>query len=84
MIENIVIKSSDWFPSDTDVVFGGEEFQIVDAEDMQTLMLEIGAYPSKSQAMRAGRQGEIPAGYTEFKASKKMRIWIWNPRKDIS
>lgn len=53
------------------------------AEDLQALMLEVGAYKTKSEAMRAGRSGPIPKGYSEYKASKKIRLWLWNPCKQI-
>ena len=50
------------------------------AADLPNLMVEIGAFVSTSQARRAGREGNIPEGFSfEFKASKKKRIFIWNP-----
>lgn len=78
---NIVVKQSDWKEDDMEIVFNGEEFQFTECEDLSTLMKEIGAFPSTSQARKAGRSGEIPKGFTEFKANKKKWIWIWNPSK---
>jgi hypothetical protein len=41
---------------------------------------EMNIFTSTSEARRAGRDGPIPQGFTnDFKASKKRRLWIWNP-----
>jgi hypothetical protein len=41
--------------------------------DYESLAAEIGCYPSKSQARKAGRIGEIPQGYIDdYKFSKDM------------
>lgn len=76
---NIVIKDSKWHSSDLQTLFGDEEVSILEADDISRLAVIIGAYPSTSQARRAGRIGPIPPGWTEMKISKKMHIWIWNP-----
>ena len=60
--------------------FGDEQVFFAESDEMGALMRELGVFPSASAARRAGRQGPIPDGWTaEFKASKKRRIWIWNP-----
>lgn len=80
MIENIVVKSSPWLESDIKILFGDEDVHFTEAADLPNLMVEIGAFVSTSQARRAGREGNIPEGFSfEFKASKKKRIFIWNP-----
>lgn len=80
MIENVIVRSSAWRKEDIETLFGDEEVHITDAENLQTLMFELNVFGSKSAAMRAGRQGPIPEGFTfEFKASKRRRLWIWNP-----
>lgn len=80
MTENIVVRSSAWQKSDMSTLFAGEEFQFTDATDLPSLMVELGIFKSKSQARQAGRTGDIPPGFTnDFKASKKRRLWIWNP-----
>lgn len=80
MKDNVVIKGSDWIDSDLPTLFGDEEIHFSEAADVQSLMVELNIYKSKSESMRAGRQGPIPEGWTEFKASKKRRLFIWNPK----
>ena len=81
-MENIVIKSSSWQESDLETLFGKEQVKFIEACDMQSLVVELGLYSSKGQAFKAGRKGAIPKGFTdEFKATKKDRLWIWNPKE---
>ena len=83
--ENIIIKNSAWRDEDIATLFGDlegnvEEVHFAESDEMGALMRELGVFPSASAARRAGREGPIPEGWTaEFKASKKRRIWIWNP-----
>lgn len=80
MIENIIITSSAWLESDIKTLFGDEQVFFAESDEMSALMRELGVFTSASAARRAGREGPIPDGWTaEFKASKKRRIWIWNP-----
>lgn len=80
MIENVIINGSAWRESDVKTLFGDEQVFYAESDEMSALMRELGVFPSASAARRAGREGPIPAGWTaEFKASKKRRIWIWNP-----
>lgn len=80
IIENVVVKNSKWKESDIEMLFGDEEVHFTEANDLPTLMVELDIFPSKSEARRAKREGPIPTGWTdEFKASKKRRLWIWNP-----
>lgn len=80
MIENIVVKSSAWRDSDIKTIFEDEDVLFTEATDLPTLLVELGIFKSKSQARKASRDGPIPNGYThEFKASKKRRLYIWNP-----
>jgi len=80
IIENIVVKNSHWTDRDLELLFGDEEVHFTECDEMSALMREIGVFPSASQARKAGRAGPIPEGFTNsFKASKKRRIWIWNP-----
>ncbi len=78
-INNIVVSSSPWRDSDLAALFNDEAVMYCEATDLPNLMVEVGAYPSTSKARQAGRQGAIPTGYTEFKASKKRQLYIWNP-----
>lgn len=83
--ENIIIKGSKWRESDIETLFGDlegnvEDITFAESDEMGALMRELGVFPSANAARRAGREGPIPEGWTaEFKASKKRRIWIWNP-----
>ena len=80
LVENIIITGSKWIESDVETLFGDEQVFFAESDEMGALMRELGVFPSASAARRAGRQGPIPAGWTaEFKASKKRRLWIWNP-----
>lgn len=79
IIENIVISHSHWVPSDISTLFSDESVQLSDAETIQDLVVELGIFPSKSKARHAGRVGVIPLGWSELKASKKRKLWIWNP-----
>ena len=79
-IENVIIKQSAWTERDIELLFEDEEVHFTDATDLSVLMKEMGIFKSTSQARQAGRFGPIPSGFTfEFKASKKRRLWIWNP-----
>lgn len=77
--ENIVVKGSAWTERDIKCLFGDEPVHFTTCADIPSLMVEVGAFKSKTQARQAGRDGGIPEGFTEFRASKKMRLWIWNP-----
>jgi len=78
--DNIVVKHSKWQESDIELLFEDEEVHFTDATCLSVLMKELGIFSSTSEARRAGRVGPIPEGFTfEFKASKKVRLWIWNP-----
>jgi len=79
-MENVIVKDSKWIDSDLDTIFSGEEVHFTEAKCLSVLMKELGIYKSSSEARRTGRVGPIPEGFTgEYKASKKRRIWIWNP-----
>lgn len=79
VMENVVVKNSPWTPRDLEILFGGEPIHFTEAQDLPNLLVELGVFKSCSDARRAGRVGPIPSGWTELKASKKRRIWIWNP-----
>lgn len=86
MIENIVIRNSPWAERDLQILFfekdedfDMKEIYFSDAETLQELMVEIGAYKSKGESFRANRNGIIPKGWTEMWANKKQKIYIWNP-----
>lgn len=76
---NIVIQNGFVQDSDLFTLFGLESIINSTAPNLETLMVELKIYQSKSKAIKDGRKGPIPLGFTEFKASKKKTIWIWNP-----
>jgi hypothetical protein len=79
-IENVVVRNSAWIEEDLKTLFGNEEVHFTDCDELGVLMRELDIFPSASAARRAGRSGDIPSGWTgEYKASKKRRLWIWNP-----
>ena len=79
-IENVVVRHSKWQERDIELLFEDEEVHFTDATCLSVLMKEMGIFKSTSSARQAGRFGPIPKGFTfEFKASKKVRLWIWNP-----
>lgn len=81
---NIVVTDSAWQDSDIETLYGDfsgdvEEVTFVENKPLPNLLVELGVYKSTSQARRAGREGEIPSGWTQYKASRKVTLWIWNP-----
>tara|TARA_Y100000592_G_C5396454_1_gene280885 strand:- start:747 stop:986 length:240 start_codon:yes stop_codon:yes gene_type:complete len=76
---NIVVQSSKYTPRDLELIFPNEQVIAVPNVPLPTLLKMLKVYKSAGEAIRAGRTGEIPTGYTELKASKKRTIYIWNP-----
>lgn len=81
---NIVVDTP--FLQDTDVptLFGDqsgyvEEVLYTHDVPLDVLLKDLGIYKSTSEARRAGRSGPIPTGYSEIKASKVHRLFVWNP-----
>ena len=79
MIENIIVDNDNVLDSDKELIFGDEEVITTEVMSLPNLLHTLGVYKSTSQARKAGRVGDIPTGYTEYKASKKVRLFIWNP-----
>jgi hypothetical protein len=80
-INNFIIKSSKWEEGDVELIFGDEDFEVVDINTIQDLCILTKAYKSFGECRRTGRWGDIPKGYSEIKLSKKIRAYIWNPDK---
>lgn len=77
---NITITDSHWDPEDLLTLYEDEPVEFFPNQDLSQLMVAIGAYPSTSKARNAGRVGDIPPGWTEYKANKIIGIvYIWNP-----
>ena len=82
---NIIVKSSCWKQEDIPLLYGDinstEIEDVIYVEDIPipNLLVNLGIFKSTSQARRAGRTGNIPKGWTQYKASRKTTLWIWNP-----
>jgi hypothetical protein len=67
---------------DIDLVFGpleaGEEILVIDHDDLATMAVEAGLFPSKGQSRRNGLGGPAPHGLHQI-GTKKRRFWVWNP-----
>lgn len=46
-------------------------------ETLPALLCGMGIYRTRSEARRAGRDGPVPFGFTQLRASKTKTIWIW-------
>lgn len=79
-VQNVVIETSKWRQSDIELLFGDEKVYFTTETNMPRLLKELKVFGSTSEAIRAGRKGEVLEGFTDrFKASKKRFLWIWNP-----
>lgn len=76
---NILLNNDNVQPQDLEYIFSNEPTQTVVSENLTDLVCELGLFKSKSQARKAGRVGDIPVGYSEYKANKKTYLFIWNP-----
>lgn len=76
---NIIVKKSAFTGRDLSLVFGDEPIHFTEHQYIQNLLKDLGIYNSTSKAIQAGKCGLIPSGYTEYKASKKVTLFIWNP-----
>ena len=81
---NIVVDTPNVQEGDIESIFGDgkgdvEEVLYTHNTSLDVLLKDLGIYKSTSEARRAGRSGPIPQGYTEYKASKVHRLFIWNP-----
>lgn len=79
---NVVISRSDWQPRDIEIIFEEESVVFSDHMTLDQLLKELGVYKSTSDARRAGRHGPIPFGYSEIKASKLVKLFVWNPQEN--
>lgn len=76
---NIIIQNGNVQSNDAKCLFLDEPVINVQPQDIQSLLVSLGIYKSKSKALADGRSGLIPIGFTKFKANKKTTLWIWNP-----
>ena len=76
---NVVVEGSSYTLRDLELLFPDEPVVLVKEMPLPSLLKLLKVYKSANQAIRAGRTGDIPKGFTELKASKKVTLWIWNP-----
>jgi len=76
---NVVIKSSKTSIEDIRTIFGDEDYVIAESTQLDQLCKELNIFKSTSEARRNGRVGNVQNGYSEIKASKKVKLYIWNP-----
>lgn len=76
---NVVVDNGNVQEGDIFTLFGNAPVLVVKPMLLQDLMVLVKAYNSKSKAIQCGRSGQIPAGFSEFKANKILTLWIWNP-----
>lgn len=80
-----VVVADDFNDVDMDdlaLIFGKVEVEngevlFSNAQNLESLCAELGVYPSKSQARKAGRTGEIPEGLNMLKLSKRHFVCCW-------
>ena len=76
------ITTGDFTSRDIDLIFGPldgfEEVVHLEAQDMETLAVEAGVFPSKGQARKNGFKGSVPWGLNLF-GTKKRAFWVWSP-----
>ena len=82
---NVVIEDSPWVQRDLEIIFDeGDAIVFVNSSvPIERFLADFNVYKSSSEARRAGKQGLFPKGYTEMKASKKVRLFIWNPSEGV-
>lgn len=78
---NVIINNGFVQPTDQHTLFEDEEVVVVDKpfSCLSQLLKHLDVYGSTSQARKAGRYGEIPVGWGQIKASKKVELYLWNP-----
>lgn len=86
--DNVVMKNSKWTEEDLQWLFNHwgdnkpdyKHIHFSEANTLEQLMVEIEAYPSKSKSRSARRFGSIPTGWSVLQATKKHKLYIWNPK----
>ena len=82
---HFVVISPDCLVSERDIelIFGplveGERIVEVEADDLASMAVEAGVFPSKGQSRKNGLDGPAPHGLHQI-GTKKRRFWVWNPK----
>ena len=75
---NVIIKNGHERPTDLALFFGEqEEAFLLEATDWADVLVQLGIFPSKSQARKNGRAGPLPPGFSEHKIGKNF-VWLLN------
>lgn len=77
------VREINWSSSYADTPYScfelDEPITIFDPDtDYGVLLVTGGLFASVSKAWKAGYKGQIPSGWTEFRANK-VKVFIWNP-----
>ena len=66
---------------DIESIFGpmgsAEQIVKVQTDDLATMAVEAGLFPSKGQSRKNGLHGSAPHGLHQI-GTKKRRFWVWN------
>lgn len=88
--QNIVVMNEHWQMSDAKLIFSDidgrfpQPVYYTKANNLESLLSELGYYGSKGEARRSGKQGPIKGGYSELEPCKpwnhmEFKLYIWNP-----
>ena len=85
MILHFVVEKPDFPVSERDIelIFGPtgplDKVIKVQIDDLASMAVEAGLFPSKGQSRKNGLHGPAPHGLHQI-GTKKRRFWVWNPK----
>jgi hypothetical protein len=85
LILHFVVEKPDFPVSERDIelIFGPtgplDKVIKVQTDDLASMAVEAGLFPSKGQSRKNGLHGPAPHGLHQI-GTKKRRFWVWNPK----
>lgn len=77
---NVSIKNPFHSNEMENLLFCGEAVTASNAATMAEILTDLGLFPSRGAARRAGWEGQIPPGFSQHRIGKKKTLLtIWNP-----
>lgn len=76
---NVIIQNGNVQTRDREILFQDEPVVVLEPQSLSNMLVALGVFKSNTQARQAGRIGDIPPGYSEFKGNKKVFLFVWNP-----